>query len=125
MTGKRNWGRDRDRRRAQEQGTVSVHRVTPPPRSTRDERSDEPNVSSPPDERTERALALWAFMREMARCDIDGRPIPNVPKEALKVIGVTSQSLAVNWIRNHKTYGALKQQLLKEDALHPNPPKKD
>ena len=119
MAGKRNWGRDRDRRRAQEQGTVSVYRVAPPPRSARDERSDKGGVPSPPDDRTEQALALWAFMREMARCEIDRRPIPNVPREALKVIGVTSQSLAVNWIRNHKSYSGLKQQLLNEDALHP------
>ena len=62
-----------------------MHRVTPSPQSTRNERSYKENRSSPPDEHTERASALWVFMREMARCEIDGRPPPKVPKEALRL----------------------------------------
>ena len=53
-------------------------------------------------------------MRELARCDIDGSPTPAIPKEALSVVGVTSPTLAVAWIRKHRSYEGIKRHLLTE-----------
>ena len=50
-------------------------------------------------------------MREMARCEVDGLPTPTVPQEVLNRIGVTSQSVAIAWIRRNSVYGNIKQRL--------------
>ena len=55
-------------------------------------------------------------MRELARCDIDGSPTPAIPKEALSVVGVTSPTLAVAWIRSFDLT-RIKRQLLTEKQL--------
>ena len=115
MSGKRNWNRESGRRKAEEHGTASVHRGGPstPPRPVGDR---DGSNSSPRelDADTVNSRALWTFMRELARCDLDGSPPPAVPKEALRVVGVTSQSLAVAWIRKHRSYEGIKRQLLTE-----------
>jgi hypothetical protein len=114
MSGKRNWNRDLERRRAQEQGTASLYRGGPStrPRTHADSRDD--TGPKQPDQEAINARALWVFMREMARCEMAGEPTPAVPKQALDGIGVTSQTVATAWIRKHRSYIGIKQQLIEE-----------
>jgi hypothetical protein len=112
MSGKRDWNRDRERRRAQEQGTASLYRGMPstrPKAHTMDE-----SASEKPDVETLNSQALWAFMRELARCEIEELPTPIVPREALNRIGVTSQSVAVTWIRGNAAYAAIRQRAMEQ-----------
>ena len=117
MSGKRNWNRESGRRKAEEHGTASVYRGGPSTRPrTVGDRDGGPSSPQDPDAGTVNSRALWTFMRELARCDIDGSPPPAVPKEALSVVGVTSQTLAAAWIRKHRSYEGIKRQLLAEKA---------
>src|SRR6478672_11409695 len=92
MSVKANWRREQARRWANQHGTASVYRVGPTtrPKARMDTMGDE-TVRTEPD-------ALWTFMREPARCEVEQLPIPLVPRDALDRIGVTSQSLALAWI---------------------------
>jgi hypothetical protein len=87
MSGKTNWNRERDRRRAEQRGTASAYRGGPAtrPKATRDPDRESSGRIEPD--------ALWTFMREMARCEIEGLPTPIAPREVLGRIGVTSQSV--------------------------------
>ena len=117
MPGKRNWNRESGRRKAEERGTASAYRGGPSKRPRPvDDRDGSQSAQQKPDVGTVNSRVLWTFMRELARCDLDGSPPPSVPKEALAVIGVTSQSLAVAWIRKHRSYEGLKRQLLAEKS---------
>jgi hypothetical protein len=117
MSGKRNWNRELERRRAQEHGTASVYRGGPStrPRSAGD-RDGAAALSQQADADAVNSRALWTFMRELARCDINRLPTPAVPKEALSVVGVTSQTLALAWIRRHRSYEGIKRQLMTEKS---------
>jgi len=115
VSGKRNWNRESGRRRAEEHGTASVFRGGPATRPrTASDRDGKQSSPQEPDAGTVNSRALWAFMRELARSDMEGSPPPAVPKEALSVVGVTSQSLAIAWIRKHRSYEAIIRQLLAE-----------
>jgi hypothetical protein len=113
VSGKRNWNRESGRRKAEEHGTASVYRggASTRPRTVADGSQSSPQE---PDVGILNSRTLWTFMRELARCDIDGSPAPAVPKEALSIVGVTSQSLAIAWIRKHRSYEGIKRQLLTE-----------
>jgi hypothetical protein len=113
MSGKRNWDRDRERRRAQEQGTASLYRGMP---STRPKAhvTDEHAGSGKPDLDSLNSQALWAFMRDLARAELKGLPTPIIPRQALERIGVTSQSVAVAWIRRNPAYAAIRQRMIEQ-----------
>jgi hypothetical protein len=77
VSGKRNWNRESGRRRAEEHGTASVYRGGPSTRPrTVGDRDGSHSSPQEPDAGTVNSRALWTFMRELARCDIDGSPTP-------------------------------------------------
>jgi hypothetical protein len=54
---------------------------------------------------------LRSFLTDLAREDHTGRPPPKAPKVILKRLGVTAQSVAIEWLRRQSIYLDTRQLL--------------
>lgn len=118
MSGKTNWNCERDKRRAEQQGTASAYRGGLSKRPRRDDHLDK--ESSRIIERD----VLWTFMWELARCEAEQLPIPVVSRELLGKIGVTSQAVAISWIRRTNAYAGIRTRLATAGETFPDQPGK-